>query len=337
MSAGAIFNDPVHDPGVEVARQRAEAEGAAEPVVLGDANEGRIRVGTAGWTDPTLTAAGVFYPAGKTSAEERLRYYSSRFNMVEVDSPYYALPTASVAELWVERTPADFNFNVKAHALMTGHPTETNRLPKTLRSALPADVAAKRRVYPKDLPAEVYDAVWGGFVDAMQPLARAGKLGAVLLQFPPWFGPSDENRDAILEARDRLEGLPCAIELRNRAWFDGDTMERTLHLLTDKDLPFVMVDEPQGMRSSVPPVIAVTSPRLAILRMHGRRADQWERRGATVAERFRYLYDRRQLAEWVDPLTTIAGQVRETHVVFNNCYANYGTTNALEMEALLGE
>jgi uncharacterized protein YecE (DUF72 family) len=335
--SGAAFHDLAQDPGVEVARQRAEAEGAAEPVILTSDGGGRMRVGTAGWTDPTLTAAGVFYPPGVTSAEDRLRYYSSRFSMVEVDSPYYALPTASVAELWVQRTPEDFVFDVKAHALMTGHPTETSRLPKALRAALPAEVAVKRRVYPKDLPAEVYDAVWGGFVDAMQPLARAGRLGAVLLQFPPWFVPGDENRDAILEARDRLEGLPCAIELRNAAWFDAGTTDRTLRLLSDHDLPFVMVDEPQGLRSSVPPVVAATSPRLAILRMHGRRADQWERRGATVADRYRYLYDRQQLAEWVEPVTTIAGQVRETHVVFNNCYGNYGTTNALEMEALLGD
>lgn len=324
-----------HDPGVEVARERAGADWAAAPPLLTVPGGGRIRIGTAGWTDPTLTAAGVFYPDGVKSAEARLRYYASRFSMVEVDSPYYALPTAANAALWVERTPEDFVFDVKAHALMTGHPTETARLPKVLREALPREVAAKKRVYPKDLPTEVYDAVWGGFVDAMQPLARSGKLGAVLLQFPPWFVPGDENRDAILEACERLEGLPAAIELRNRSWFTEHTADRTLRLLSDHELPFVMVDEPQGLRSSVPPVVAATSPRLAVLRLHGRRADQWERRGATVAERYRYLYDREQLAEWVEPVARVAGQARETHVVFNNCFANYGTTNALEMERLL--
>lgn len=327
--------DPAHDPGVEAARERAGGDWAASPPLLTAPGGGRVRVGTAGWTDPTLTATGVFYPEGATSAEARLRYYSSRFSMVEVDSPYYALPTAANAELWARRTPDDFIFNVKAHALMTGHPSETARLPKVLRQALPQDVAARKRVYPKDLPGEVYDAVWGGFVDAMQPLVAARKLGAVLLQFPPWFGPSDENRDAILEAHERLEGLPCAIELRNHAWFADHDADHTLRLLTDHDLPFVMVDEPQGLRSSVPPMVATTSPRLAVLRLHGRRADQWERRGASVAERYRYLYDAAQLAEWVEPVMEVAAQVRETHVVFNNCFANYGTTNALEMERLL--
>ena len=194
---------------------------------------------------------------------------------------------------------------------------------------------AKRRVYPKDLPAEVYDAVWGGFVDVMQPLARAGRLGAVLLQFPPWFVPGDENRDAILEARDRLEGLPCAIELRKASWFDAGTTDRTLRLLSDNDLPFVMVDEPQGLESSVPPIMTVTSPALAIVRLHGRRGDQWERRGTTVAEKYRYLYDAEELDDWVPKVRAAAREAKETHVVFNNCYGNYGTTNALELGARL--
>ena len=327
---------PIHDPGVEVARDRAEWNAPAEPPVLREAGGGRVRVGTAGWTDPTLTATGVFYPPDASSPEARLRYYASRFGMVEVDSSYYGLPTARNAELWAQRTPHDFVFDIKAFALMTGHPTETARLPKVLREALPRDVAAKRRVYPADLPADLYDAVWGAFVDAMQPLARAGKLGAVLLQYPPWFGPSAANRDLIVEARERLEGLPCAVELRNADWFDARSTDRTFRLLGDEALPYVIVDEPQGLRSSVPPVIAATSPELAIVRLHGRRDDQWERRGATVAEKYRYLYDREQLQEWVSPITQVATQVKETHVVFNNCYGNYGTTNALEMEALLG-
>ena len=327
--------DPAHDPGVDAARARAEAASVDGARAIPTPGGGRILIGTAGWTDPTLTAPGVFYPDGVSSPEARLRHYADRFSMVEVDAPFYALPTAQMAARWVERTPDDFVFDVKAHALMTGHPSEVKRLPGVLRDALPADVAAKARVYAKDLPAEVNDAVWGAFVDAMAPLAAAGKLGAVLLQYPRWFVPGGRARDEILAARDRLEGLPFSVELRSRRWFAPETQERTLRFLADHAIPFVMVDEPQGLESSVPPIMTVTSPALAIVRLHGRRGDQWERRGATVAEKYRYLYDAEELDDWVPKVRAAAREAKETHVVFNNCYGNYGTTNALELGARL--
>ena len=327
--------DRAHDPGIDAAGERAHHVTGAPSGPITLAGGGCVRVGTAGWTDPTLTEPGVFYPDGVTTPEKRLRHYATRFSLVEVDSSYYALPSARNAQLWAERTPDDFVFDVKAFALMTGHPSETSRLPRVLREALPKELRDKARVYAKDLPAEVLDAVWGGFVDAMQPLVRAGKLGAVLLQYPPWFVPGSRSQDEILEAVERLEGLPCAVELRNRNWFTEHTAERTVEFLSRHQLPFVMVDEPQGTASSVPPVVAVTSPALAIVRMHGRNAAQWGVRGASVLEKYRYLYDAGELAEWSGRIARAAPSARETHVVFNNCYGNYGTTNALEMEQQL--
>src|SRR5213594_461708 len=138
-----------HDPGAEVAAAAYDGpeDVAANPFPA--EGGGTIRIGTASWTDPTMTAAGVFYPSGADSAEERLQYYASRFPLVEVDATYYSLPSRRTAELWVERTPPDFTFDIKAHALMTGQPTETKRLPKDLREALPADLAEKSRLYAK--------------------------------------------------------------------------------------------------------------------------------------------------------------------------------------------
>lgn len=328
--------DPVHDPGLAAARHRADAvpgDAASRPIRL--AGGGEVRVGTASWTDPTITAPGVFYPDGRLSAEDRLRYYASRFAMVEVDSPYYALPARRTAELWAARTPPGFVFDVKANALMTGHPAEVSRLPRVLRDALPPAIAAARRVYAKDLPTEIHEEVWAIFRDAMQPLADAGKLGAILLQYPRWFMPSAASRDAILDARARLGGLPVAIEFRNRRWFGPGDAERTLRFLADQRLPLVMVDEPQGLESSVPAMTAVTSSELAIVRMHGRRADQWERPGVLVADKYRYLYDRAELESWTPRVLDAAREAREMRVVFNNCHGNYGTTNAIEMGALL--
>lgn len=328
------------DPGPLAARDRAEAAWAGLAGTLGRpivTHGHSIVVGTASWTDRTLTDRGVFYPAKATTPEARLRYYSSRFPMVEVDATYYALPAPSMAEHWVERTPPEFVFDVKAFALMTGHPAETKRLPTEIREALPRELAAKTRVYPKELPREVRDSVWTAFREAIEPLHAAGKLGAVLLQYPRWFLPNAVSKDAILEARDRLGGLPCAVEFRNYRWFTPQTTERTLQFLQDHGLPFVAVDEPQGLASSVPPVAAATSPSLAIVRMHGRRSDLWEKAGVSTTERYRYLYDRQQLSAWVPRIVALAGKATTTHVVFNNCYANYGTTNAAEMLGLLAE
>lgn len=284
-----------------------------------------------------MTAAGVFYPAGAKNAEDRLAYYASRFPVVEVDATYYALPAARTAELWLERTPPDFTFDIKAHALMTGQPTETRRLPKAIREALPPDVAAKARVYAKDLPDDVRDEVWRMFREGLAPLAESGQLGAVFLQYPRWAFTSSENRDAIVEAAERLSPLPVAVELRNATWFNEKNIERTLRFLADHDLPLVMVDGPQGFKSSVPPILATTSPDLAVVRFHGRRTDTWEKPEVPTVERFRYLYDREELESWVPRIRAAAAEARETHVLMNNCYANYGSTNARELAALLLE
>jgi uncharacterized protein YecE (DUF72 family) len=324
-----------HDPGAQSAIERAEAivEAPTEPISL--RNGHRIRIGTAGWTDRTLLPAGLFYPDGVDTAEDRLRYYASRFPLVEIDSSYYGLPVRRNSELWVGRTPDGFRFDIKAYALMTGHPTEVARLPRALREALPPSIAAQRRVYPRDLPPEIYDEVWAIFRDAIQPLVDAGKLGSVLLQYPQWFMPGAAARNALLEARDRLAGISCTIEFRNRGWFDSRSRDRTLKFLSDHALPYVIVDEPQGLPNSVPPIAAVTAPSLAIVRFHGRRDDMWNRRGVSVADKYRYLYDRDELASWVPRVLDVAETAEETHIVFNNCYANYGTTNAREMSAMV--
>jgi uncharacterized protein YecE (DUF72 family) len=326
-----------HDPGPDRAATAFDGadDVAADPFPT--ANGGTIRIGTASWTDPTMTAAGVFYPSGADSAEERLQYYASRFPLVEVDATYYSLPVRRTSELWVQRTPPDFTFDIKAHALMTGQPTETKRLPKDLREALPPEAAEKRRIYAKDLPDELKDDVWAWFADGLEPLAEAGQLGSILLQYPRWFFTSSENRDTIEDAVDRLrkvEMMP-AVEFRNATWFNEKNVERTLKFLTDRQIPLVMVDGPQGFKSSVPPIVAATSPDLAVVRFHGRRAETWEAQNIKTVERFRYLYDDGELAEWVPRVREAADQAKQTHVLFNNCYANYGATNALMLAELL--
>jgi uncharacterized protein YecE (DUF72 family) len=284
-----------------------------------------------------MVAGNVFYPRGADSAEERLQFYAAQFPLVEIDATYYALPVARVSELWRDRTPPDFVFDVKAHALMTGQPTETRRLPKVIRDELPAELAAKPRIYARDLPLELRNAVWELFMDGLEPLRAAGQLGSILLQYPKWFFPISQSREEILAARELLRGHPFAVELRNGSWFNEKNLDRTMRFLADNRLPFVMVDEPQGFKSSVPEVVAVTSPELAVMRFHGRNADNWEKKGITPAERFRYLYDREELADWAPRLAEAGKQTRDLHVLMNNCYANYGSTNARELAKILSD
>ena len=335
VEAGVMTRD--HDPGPDRAAARVDdiATVAAEPI--GVADGGRILVGTASWTDPTMTAAGVFYPTGADSAEERLAYYASTFPVVEVDATYYALPAERTAQLWVDRTPPDFTFDIKAHALMTGQGTETKRLPKAIREALPDELKAKTRIYTKDLPDELHDEVWSIFRDGLAPLAERGQLGSILLQYPKWVFPSSENRAMIEDAVERLDGWKCAVEFRNGSWLNEKNSERTARFLAERNIPFVMVDEPQGFKSSVPPEVLVTSSELALVRFHGRNAETWEKKGITPAERFRYLYSRDELTEWVPRIREVAREAKEVHLMFNNCYANYGTTNAREIADLLND
>lgn len=334
------LDDRQHDPGHERAKRRAERvpEEVRARVARGvDLPAGhRVLVGTASWTDPTITESDVFYPPSVRTPEQRLRYYASCFPLVEVDSSYYAIPAARTAQAWVARTPADFTFDVKAHALMTGQPSEVSRLPKDLREALPAELRTKPRVYGEQLPSELLDEVWARFLDALAPLRDAGKLGAVLLQFPRWIVPSRKAAALIEDAATRLGGVPGAVELRNHRWFESpERTRKVLDFLRAQGLAHVMVDGPRGLESSVPPVVATTTPELAVVRLHGRRDDLWEKRGVPTVERYRYLYDEAQLEDWAEPILDAAAQAKRTHVLLNNCHGNYGTTNAVEIGAMV--
>jgi uncharacterized protein YecE (DUF72 family) len=298
-----------------------------------------VRIGTASWTDKSLIDSGKFYPADAKKPDERLAFYAEHFPVVEVDSTYYGLPAERNAVLWGERTPDDFVFNVKAFALMTQHPTNARALPKDLREKIPDEVKDKARFYPRDLPREIVDESWTRFLEAMRPLQQAGKLRAILFQFPEWFPPSRENREYVVECGDRLEqtlpGVAAAIEFRNDRWLgDTERQARTLALLEEHGLPLVCVDMPQGFNTSSPPIAAATAP-LAMVRFHGRRDDTWGKRGVSVHDKFGYDYSTEELKEWQPKLAGLADDVRETHVLMNNCYEDYAVKSARTMSQLL--
>jgi uncharacterized protein YecE (DUF72 family) len=288
-----------------------------------------IRVGTAGWTDKTLIESG-WYPDDAGNPEKRLRYYASQFPLVEVDSTYYALPAERTADAWAERTPGNFTFNVKAFSLFTQHPTPVRALPKDLREA--AGKSGKDRVYLKDVTGEVTDEAWDRFLGALEPLRQAGKLGAILLQFPPWFPISRANKDYIVACAERAAPRRVCVEFRNYTWMTDDNQKETLDFLASRQLPYVCVDMPQGYSSSIPPVVAATSD-LALVRMHGH-SDKWESK--SIAERFGYRYSGRELDDWAAKVARLAEDAAETRVVFNNCYRDYAQVNARQLAERLG-
>jgi uncharacterized protein YecE (DUF72 family) len=296
----------------------------------------RILIGTASWTDPTLVKEGNFYPPDAKSAEARLRYYASKFPLVEVDSTYYYPPSERNSVLWIERTPADFTFNVKAYSLLTNHPTKRDSLYAEVKEALPDELKEKSRVYRENLPEELVDDVWRRFHDALMPLHSAGKLGAVLLQFPEWFVIGRKNKDYVAEAAERLEDFRVAVEFRNESWLNDRNRDETLSFLEEGDLPVVCVDMPQGFRSSIPRFTAATAKDLSMVRFHGRDPEVWAKKNVSASERFRYLYSEAELEEWVQPIKELSDQTRETHILMNNCYRDYAVNNARQLGDLLG-
>lgn len=295
----------------------------------------RILVGTCSWTDPSLIESGRFYPPGVSSAADRLRFYAAHFPLVEVDATYYAPPDPRTARLWVERSPDDFVFDVKAFGLLTGHAVQVGRLPRWLRERLPDELLAKGRFYRRSAPDDVVEAVWQLHRDALAPLQDAGKLGAVLFQFPPWFVRSAENEAYLRDLPGRLPGLRVAVEFRGGGWMSEETAARSLATLEDAGLAYVTVDEPQGFRSSTPPLAAATAD-LAYLRLHGRNADTWEARTARSADRFKYLYSDEELRDWIPSVHELAERAGTVHVLFNNNFEDWGLRNARRMAQLLG-
>jgi uncharacterized protein YecE (DUF72 family) len=291
---------------------------------------GEIQLGTAGWTDKTLIDSG-WYPADANTPERRLRYYATQFPMVEVDSTYYALPAETTAATWRDRTPAEFTFNIKAFSLFTQHPTPVKAMPADLREAA-AGKTGKERVYLKDVDKAVADQAWDRFFAALSPLEEAGKLGAILLQFPPWFPISRANKAYIVACAERAAPRRVCVEFRNYTWMTDDNQKETLDFLASHQLPYVCVDMPQGYSNSIPPVVAATSD-LALVRMHGH-SDKWESK--SIAERFGYRYSEKELAQWAGNVRRLAEDATETQVVFNNCYRNYAQVNARQLAEQLG-
>jgi uncharacterized protein YecE (DUF72 family) len=314
-----------------VERATELASRAREPAV-----SGKISFGTAGWTDPSLVKSHLFYPRGVSNPQGRLGHYAKHFGLVEVDATYYTLLPPDMASRWISWTPASFRFDVKAHPVLTGHAIDVARLPPDLRDSLKVAGDDAARIYPDKLPDEVSDEIESRFRAFVETLRIAGRLGSVLVQYPPWFESTRGNARRIENLAQRWAGVSLAVEFRNRSWFEEGRRERVFELLSAHRLSYVVVDEPDAHGGGVPAVCQVTNPELAVVRFHGHNVSGWKR-GATVAERFDYLYREDELRAWAEPVRRLAAEAKAVHAIFNNCVRNYAVLNAKGLSVLVDE
>ncbi len=299
-----------------------------------------IRIGTCSWADQSLSKH--WYPRGVASGE-RLSYYAERFDTVEVDSTYYRLPVEEMVERWAERTPDGFVMHVKAFGLMTRHPVKADVLPPELREQAPVDDRGRVDRPPRELRAEVF----ARFHAALEPLRAAGKLGGILLQFPSYVVYKPVSLEYLEWAQEQLQGDEALVEFRHHSWLNEENRAATLAFLEEHGMTHVVTDSPriEGAKNMVPTVPAVTGD-TAYVRLHGRNASTWNKRGGSAAERFDYLYSEEELRELVKPLGELAGEAEQTFVLLNNNgrsadgtggYVAQAPTNAVMLRRLLDD
>jgi uncharacterized protein YecE (DUF72 family) len=283
---------------------------------------GDIRVGASSWADRRLLASG-WYPREVNTTAGRLTYYAEHFDLVEVDTTYYAIPAVETATAWVDRTPASFTFDVTAFGLFTGHPTPVSALPADLRPS-----GGPSRVRRTDLDPATWDRLWERFHEAIAPIADAGKLGVVVLRFPAWFARGDAARRRVLATARECAPHTVAVDLRHRSWFEGDHALDTMLFLQRHGISYCCVDLPPGHEGWQPPVLAAPADP-AIVRFEGHARDQ------DRPDRFRHSYAEGQLRWWVARLRQLAEDVNEVHVLLDNCCGDQGPRDAAKLAALL--
>jgi uncharacterized protein YecE (DUF72 family) len=271
-----------------------------------------IRIGTCSWADESLTK--YFYPRGIKGAEERLHYYTERFDTVEANSTYYHLPAREMVQNWADRTPEGFVMHVKAFGVMTRHPVKVEQLPPDLRDEAPLDRRGRVERPSREFRAEIFRR----FHEALEPLRETGKLGGILLQFPSYVVPKPASLDYLEWAVEQLQGDEALVEFRHAAWLDDEHRDETLAFLERHGMTYVIVDAPRTEgRNVLPTVVATTSP-TAYVRFHGRNAQTWNKRTGSAAERFDYLYSEDELREWAGQLRQLAGKAEVVYAMFNN-------------------
>src|SRR5215211_5594299 len=291
---------------------------------------GKIFVGTASWSDPGFVQR--WYPK-KLPAGDRLAWYSQHFELVEVNSTFYSAPEPRMVERWCAATPDDFTFDVKLHQLFSFHSTPPKLLPPDLQSRVETD--AKGKVKPTR---DIQEKLLNVFLGAAAIFRSAGKMGVLLLQLSPAFSPRKHELNELEPLIEMLNRHELAIEFRNRNWAIGDQLQSTIDFVRKHGAILVNVDAPTSdhftvMRSDVD---EVTNSKIAYLRLHGRNAKAYIT-GKTVAARFDYDYNEKEIREVTERSRKLAKEARDVHVIFNNNDLDYAPRSALRLRKALGQ
>jgi uncharacterized protein YecE (DUF72 family) len=289
-----------------------------------------VRCGTSSWADPGLVRDGGFYPRKTLSASARLAFYCSQLGIAEIATTYRFPPTPDLSRQWVERTPAGFRFDIRAWSLLTGAPTLPDSLWEDLQAHVRPEMRHRRRLYAAHLTETAIEECWARFAHALRPLQDAGRLGVVVLQYPPWFTPKTEHRAELAAARARLADFEVAVELRSSRWFEGNVCEDTLEWLEGNRLAFVCTDGPPTGPRAAPGVVAATAD-VAIVRFEGRRHQDDE------PWTWPYRYSEAELAEWVPRVVELAASAQEVHILMDNTWRGDAVDNARMLARLLTE
>jgi uncharacterized protein YecE (DUF72 family) len=286
---------------------------------------GDIRIGTSGWNYPTGpgTWNGIFYPAKKRGrAFDDLAYYAEHFDTVEVNSSFYGLPDPTTALKWAKRTPPGFDFSLKlyqkfTHQAMYQQATSPDQPGDGNATALPTATRVD------------VDAV----LRAVDPLAAAGKLGSLLVQFPPSFRDTEDTREYLVWVMQSFKSFPLAIELRHRSWSDHEP--QIIGLLNEHGAAWVQIDEPK-FRFSIRQSHLPNLRRLYYMRLHGRNAEQWWTHDHPD-DRYNYLYSPGEIEGFADTVAAVRRLVQKTYVYLNNHFAGKAVANAAMLRHRLGQ
>jgi uncharacterized protein YecE (DUF72 family) len=290
-----------------------------------------LRVGTSGWNYPSGEGKwnGVFYPATRskragTDQFDELRFYAEHFDTVEVNSTFYGQPRADVTRGWVERTPAGFDFSLKLYQKFT-HPTMFK------------EAALKRAPGSEgpllDLLAQVTHSDIDEFRAGIDPLAAAGRLGALLAQFPASFKDTPATRDYLAQLLRAFRDYPVAVELRHRSW--SDAIADTLAMLNAFNAAWVQIDEPK-FRFSIRQNYLPNITSFYYMRLHGRNAAQWWRHD-NRDDRYNYLYSGEELREFSETAGAANELVKKSYLYTNNHFSAKSVVNAVMLKAQLGQ
>ncbi|EUJ43057.1 DUF72 domain-containing protein [Paenilisteria rocourtiae] len=263
-----------------------------------------ITIGLTGWSDhETLYSS---------TSKHKLEDYAGNFPMVEVDTSFYAIPSPLTTERWVERTPEEFSFVVKAFQAMTRH--------KEWQQYYDSETEMYRR-----------------FMDAIAPMSESGRLKAILFQFPPYFGCTKENVTYLRAIREKMGDLPLAIEFRNKTWYTETNTPQTLDLLKDLGFIHTVVDEPQVGNGSVPIVLRATNEAMTLVRLHGRNSAGWMKANSPEWREVRtlYRYNEEEINYWAENIRHLQKHSKEVIVIFNNNSGGDAADNAKQLQKAL--